>query len=90
MILDDELKKDVRKYVIQLANELEVCKPKIVYIPKDDQHARANITDNTLTLFNDYQNKIIGSIISMSAFHPTKTVSVLADILLEAARADTS
>lgn len=56
MILDDELKKDVRKYVIQLANELEVCKPKIVYIPKEDQHARANITDNTLTLFNEFDS----------------------------------
>ena len=65
MVLDDESKKDVRKYVIQLANELEVCKPKIVYIPKDDQHARANITCEA------YQNEIISSIINMSAFHLT-------------------
>lgn len=56
MVLDDKTKQDVKKYVSQLADELEVRKPKIVYIPKDDQHARANITDNVLTLFNEFDS----------------------------------
>ena len=54
MVLDDKTKHDVKKYVNQLANELEINKPKIVYISKDDQHARANMTNNVLTLFNEF------------------------------------